>query len=307
MIRRLCIAALVLAAAVTALPVPTRAAALCAIQYRDSLIGVRSAVAAGETSRASAALDTLAGSANAESALRPLRDDLATANPDLTDAARRLDAIIDVLALPPNAVCGADVSAARSALRDVYASPAFANLDQSSASPSAGPSAPVDLSGLTGFSRVAGPLLVVLTAAAALALAAFLVIRQMNGVRGDGGEAAEEPAGAGSDPREEWLRAEVAANAGQYREAVRRAFRGALLDVALAGRLTVSASWTSRELLAQSAGDADLMAALAGAADAFDRAWYAGRAVTGQDWGVARDRCRAVSRLASRARVGVSP
>jgi len=82
---------------------------------------------------------------------------------------------------------------------------------------------------------------------------------------------------------------------------VRRAFRSALLAVARRGRLPVEASWTTRELLARAAGDADLLAALAPAAASFHRAWYSGAPVTEADWMVARDRCAAVRRLSGAA------
>jgi hypothetical protein len=69
--------------------------------------------------------------------------------------------------------------------------------------------------------------------------------------------------------------------------------------------LPVDASWTTRELLARAAGDADLVAALAPAAAAFDHAWYSGAAVGEAEWLVARDRCAAVRRLAGGRPVAV--
>jgi hypothetical protein len=83
---------------------------------------------------------------------------------------------------------------------------------------------------------------------------------------------------------------------------VRRAFRSALLAVAVAGRLDVDAAWTTRELLAHTSGDADLLAALAPAAAAFDVAWYSGRPVTEPDWHTQRARCETIRALARRAR-----
>jgi hypothetical protein len=86
---------------------------------------------------------------------------------------------------------------------------------------------------------------------------------------------------------------------------VRHAFRSALLAVATRGRLRVDAAWTTSELLARARGDADLLAALAPAADSFDRAWYSGRPVSQQDWELARDRCAAVRAVAAARRVSV--
>ena len=107
-------------------------------------------------------------------------------------------------------------------------------------------------------------------------------------------------AAAGDDPDAEWRAAERAAAAGDHREAIRRAFRSALIEVALRGRVHLDAAWTTRELLARCDADGDVLVALAAAASLFERAWYGGRAVTAADWDLAAERCAAVRRLARR-------
>ena len=63
----------------------------------------------------------------------------------------------------------------------------------------------------------------------------------------------------------------------------------------------MNASQTTRELLAGVRGDADLLAALAPAAAAFDFAWYSGRPSSRTDWDRARALDDAVRSLARRA------
>ena len=64
--------------------------------------------------------------------LTPVIEDLNISPPDIEGARTRLQALAAVLALPPGSTCNVDSSPARQTLRDVYASPVFANLDQSS-------------------------------------------------------------------------------------------------------------------------------------------------------------------------------
>jgi hypothetical protein len=230
--------------------------------------------------------------------LAPVSADLLRVPPDLADALTRLRAIGAVMVLPANAEPGDDL-AARQRLDEVYRGPAFARLDQTR-SPS--PLARVfdALQGLAG--RIGGALGhtgSLLAGGAVLLLALALTLRLVRGATARRMRSVpEERAIAGDDPEQEWSAALAAAAAGDHREAVRRAFRSALLSVARRGRLPVDASWTTRELLGRAAGDADLVAALAPAAAAFDHAWYSGAAVGEADWLVARDRCAAVRRLA---------
>jgi hypothetical protein len=237
--------------------------------------------------------------------LGPVSADLLREPPDVADALTRLRAIGAVLMLPANAEPGDD-RAARQRLDGVYRQPAFAHLDQTR-SPS--PLARIfdALDGLLG--RVGGALGQtgsLLAGGAVLLLALALTLRLVRGATARRTRAVPgERETAGTDPEQEWSAALAAAAAGDHREAVRRAFRSALLSVALLGRLPVDASWTTRELLARAAGDADLVAALAPAAAAFDHAWYSGAAVGEAEWLVARDRCAAVRRLAGGRPVAV--
>ncbi len=82
-----------------------------------------------------------------------------------------------------------------------------------------------------------------------------------------------------------------------YRQAIRRAFRSALLDVTRRGRLSVDSAWTTRELLASASTDADLLALLAPAAAMFDRAWYSRARIDASAWELMKSRCEAIRRL----------
>ena len=59
-------------------------------------------------------------------------------------------------------------------------------------------------------------------------------------------------------------------------------------------------------MLATLSGDADLLAAVAPAAAAFDKAWYGDGPVGAADWEVARARCEAVRRVARRCVEGAA-
>jgi hypothetical protein len=54
-------------------------------------------------------------------------------------------------------------------------------------------------------------------------------------------------------------------------------------------------------MLATISADADLLAVVAPAAAAFDRAWYGDIPVTAADWEIARARCEAVRKVARRS------
>jgi Domain of unknown function (DUF4129) len=100
------------------------------------------------------------------------------------------------------------------------------------------------------------------------------------------------------DPGVEWNAALAAAAAADYREAVRRAFRSALLAVAIRGRLAVDPAWTNRELLQRANADPALLACLAPAAHIFEVSWYSGRPTTESAWLTQHDRCKAILSLA---------
>ena len=299
---RLAAGAVLLALLAAVAPGPARAAATDATEYLRLVDAARADLEASPPDLAAArdaitAAQRLAPPPGA--VLAAIVSDLSRRPPDVADAVTRLRAIGDVLALPAGAAPG-DAGDARRRLEGVYREPTFAHLDRVP-SPSL-LSRLYDglrrlLSGLTGALGPAGSLL----AGGLVLLAAIaLILRLLRGAAGRRmrGPPEERPPG-GDDPEREWTAALTAAAAGDHREAIRRAFRSALLTVAARGRLPVDPSWTTRELLARAAGDADLVAALAPAATAFDRAWYSGTAVGEADWLVARDRCAAVRRLAS--------
>ncbi|HXA28255.1 MAG TPA: DUF4129 domain-containing protein [Candidatus Angelobacter sp.] len=239
-------------------------------------------------------------------ALAPIDADLARDPADIADVRLRLRTLIDALALPPGSVA-ADPQAAQSALRDVYAQDAFHNVGATPSNDSI-------------FSRIGSAFLnavhwladhtvgalglvptIVIACLLIAAIVGFVLLRLRSvGTRTPRGRALAEPAPQGLDAEAEWRRAEEAAARGEHREAVRHAFRSALLAAAQRGRLRVDASWTTSELLARARGDADLVALLAPAAASFDHAWYSGRPVSAPDWEVARERCSAVRRIAAR-------
>jgi len=255
---------------------------------------------------------SLAGSlAPSSAALAPLTQDLQHDPVDVADLRLRLRALIGALALPPGSVAE-DPAAARQALHDVYAQDAFAGLD--SGAPSNDLFSRIGTA-ITDFlrwisSHTVGtiglvPTLIIAGLILAAILALVLYRLKGAGVRAPRGAAAAEPGPRSLDADAEWRTAEDAAARGDHREAVRHAFRSALLSAAERGRMQVDAAWTTSELLSRARGDADLVAALAPAAASFDQAWYSGRPVTAQDWEVARERCAAVRHLASRRGVRV--
>ena len=227
---------------------------------------------------------------------------------DLGDARTRLRALLDVVRLPPRSVAE-DPSAPLSTLHQVYKDHDFDNLGRRPGESwiNRVGSAIVDFfrNLLQHATGALGPWLTTLLVALLIAaLIAYVVLRLHRAstpvLRG---RLAAEPRTGALDADGEWTEAERAAAAGDHREAVRHAFRSALLAMAAHGRLRVDAAWTTSELLARARGDADLVAALAPPAASFDRAWYSGRPVSLEDWLVARERCQAVRSLAGRRRV----
>lgn len=243
----------------------------------------------------------------ADPVLSQIQSDLQEAPPDVTGARARVSTIAKALALPPGSTCNADQRPARDELHRVYASPVFANLDRKPPGPN-----PVgqflDWLGslLRGMTRFLGTPGSIALGAAILAVALVLAAWRLRGVLGSReARLTDEPREEGVDPDRLWTLAARAAQRGEYREAIRRAFRSALLAVAVRGRLSVDPTWTTRELLAATRADAALLTALAPAAASFDRAWYSGAPVTASDWQEARTRCEAVRALA-RARPRVA-
>jgi hypothetical protein len=225
-----------------------------------------------------------------------------TSTPSAVSISRqRLDEIAKTLALPAGSACNVDSRAARNLLHSVYASHVFADLDQNQA-PSVfaqiGAAINWVLSHVFGLLGSGGSLALGLLV---LAVIAAFVIYRLRGVLGGRRAVREmEPATAGDDPESEWKLALAAAQRGEHREAIRRAFRSALLDVT-DRRARIDRAWTTREMLATLSADADLLAVLAPAAAAFDSAWYGSAAVGAAQWEAARARCEAVRRVARHA------
>jgi Domain of unknown function (DUF4129) len=284
---------------------PARAAGSCVTLEYLTLLGRADVALAAVPAQPAAALTSVIEAEDlapsSSSVLAPIIAGLTASPPDVAAGRQRIDLIVTTLALPAGSACNVDSRAAENALRKVYASSVFADLDQNR-TPSIleriGAAINWILSHLFGLLGNSGSILLGLLVLAAIAA---LVIYRLRGVAG--GRRAlgpDEPATSGDDPDHEWRLALAAAQRGDHREAVRRAFRSALLDVA-DRRAHLDRAWTTRELLATLSVDADLLAVVAPAAASFDRAWY-GRAPVGpDDWDVARVRCEAVRRVARRA------
>jgi len=230
--------------------------------------------------------------------LGPIIAGLTATPPDLAGSHERLTTIATTLALPASSACHVDSRASISALHQVYSSSVFADLDQNQ-QPSLleriGAAINWLLSHLFGLLGTGGSIaLGLLVLAAVIAFVAY----RLRGVAGARRAAvADEPRTAGDDPDHEWRLALAAAQRGDHREAIRRAFRSALLEVA-GRRARLDRAWTTREMLATLSADADLLAVLAPAAAAFDAAWYGAEPVAAGDWDTARARCEAVRRVA---------
>ena len=312
--RRLCG---VLAAAIfMALSAPAAVSAQtgCPVGYLAAVSSAESALDATppDTADAVTALQRALAAYPSASLLGQVVSELQATPPQTAAARARLDTIANTLALPPGSTCTADQRPALSTLHNVYASPVFANLDHKPAGPN-----PVSqflswvasairwlLSHLTGTLGTGGTIAL---GAALLGIALALAAWKLRGILGGRGASmsdAVEP--DTTDPNREWDLAGAAARRGDYREAIRRAFRSALLTVANQGRLAVDPAWTTHELLAATVGDAALLTALAPAAALFDRAWYSGSPITAADWEQAKARCKAVRDLA-RTRAPASP
>jgi hypothetical protein len=292
-------------AMVSSAPAPAQAAGCPALDYQATLAAAASALAGAAPDVAAARADVaslLGADPSRRLALQPVGDDLAATPPQLADARTRLVGMSTTLAYPPHATCNEDPSAAAGALHDVYASPGLRHLDDA---PQQGWVDAISrlLSAIFGrLSAALGATGAVLLAAAAVVLAGLLAWRRWRGSAADRGARIEEPAGVGDDPDAEWTAAEAAASRGDHREAVRRAFRSSLIEVAVGAGVRLDAAWTTRELLARCHVEADALVAMAAAASLFERAWYSGKAVTAVDWARAADANRRVRALARRSR-----
>jgi hypothetical protein len=293
-------------------------AAAPGVQFVAALQDAYDALPPGDTDPASdPALDRVrapvglaASLAPSSAALAPITADLQHDPVDVADLRQRLRTLIDALHLPPGSVAE-DPRAAQGALHDVYSQNTFDNLDSTASNDSLlsriGQGIVDGLQWLAqhtvGSLGVVPSLIIAGLALAAILAFAFLRLRAAGTRALGGGALRAEPASRSLDADGEWRSAEDCAARGDHRDAVRHAFRSALLSAAERGRLRVDAAWTTSELLTGARGDADLVAALAPAASSFDHAWYSGRPVSAQDWEVARERCSAVRRLATRREV----
>jgi len=307
-VRRLLIAVVVgTALMAVALPtaVPARAAGPCVTLEYLTLLGRAENALSAHPAEAPAALtavteaEDLAPSSSSE--LAPIIAGLTASPPDVAVSSRRIALIVTTLALPAGSACNVDSRDVENVLHQVYASPVFADLDQNqppSIFERIGAVINWILSHLFGLLGSGGS--IVLGALVLAAIAAFVIYRLRGVVGGRRAFGTHEPATAGDDPEQEWQLGLAAARRGDHREAIRRAFRAALLDVA-DRRTHLDRAWTTREVLATLSADADLLAVVAPAAASFDKAWYGGAPVSAADWDVARGRCEAVRRVARHA------
>jgi len=284
---------------------PARAAGSCVTLEYLALLGRADHALTVVPAQPVAALSAVTDAENlvpsSSSELAPVIAGLGLSTPDITGIRQRVDRIVTTLALPPGSACNVDSQASENALHHVYASPVFAGLDQNqpeSIFERIGAAINWVLTHLFGLLGSGGSILLGLLVLGAIS--AFVVYRLRGVVGGRRALGPEEPATVGDDPEREWQLALAAAQRGDHREAIRRAFRSALLEVA-DRRAHLDRAWTTRELLATLSVDADLLAVVAPAAASFDRAWYGDAEVSAVDWEVARARCEAVRRVARRA------
>jgi hypothetical protein len=296
--------ALVILAACTTRPVHARAAATdCTAQvWSDALQQVSSDLDATppRDADARATLRNLMahpGSAAKAPILQPILDDIDASQ---RSAASRLAKNTRAQLPPAPEACHAGSTDATSRLEQIYKSPEFQNLDQEDNGffQTIGKKVSQFFNWIFSHLGTAGTwILVILIVAALAGLVVWRLLQTGAGRRRQ--HLTTEPA-ATTDPDVEWRAAETAAARGEYREAVRRAFRAALLHVAIRGRLEVDASWTNRELLARAGGDAQLLASLAPAAHTFELCWYGSASTGEQTWLIERDRCRTIIALSKK-------
>jgi len=302
LVRRALVCAALAASAFTAHAQAAHAAGCTAEQYVDRVQQADADVRAGLS--AGRVLDDVRSAERAEQTadayLALVAQDLHASPPGLADARARLDALAGALALPRGSTCNVDSAPARSTLRSVYASSAFSQLDRQD-QPSLLDGVLRAVSGWLSRVRGAlGPAGGIAALAVLLLLSGALVWWRLRGSSHDARASPADLAELTDDPAAEWSLALAAATQGEYRQAVRRAFRSALLDVAWRGRMRIDIAWTTRELLDGASADGDLLALLAPAAAMFDRAWYSGSVVTAADWSLMKARCETLRRLATR-------
>jgi hypothetical protein len=233
--------------------------------------------------------------------LAPIIGELTSTPPDTIRSKQHLDLLTTALALPAGSSCDVPSQDAENVLHSVYASHVFADLDQNqppSVFQRIGAAINWIISHLYGILGNGGS--IGLGALVVALIAAFVFYRLRGVAGGRRAKQTQEPATVGDNPDDEWKLALAAAQRGDHREAIRRAFRSALLDVT-GRRARIDRAWTTREMLATISADAELLAVVAPAAAAFDRAWYGDFPVTPTDWDIARARCDAVRNVARRS------
>ena len=279
------------------------AASGCSADYVAQLRQVRTEIGTGSSvPAAEQQLQALASADGATAALDPIISDLQSG--DIAGAERLLGTEVATLQTPGASGCGTETSHERQALSGVYHSPTFANLDQPP-SPDWAQQLLDDIASFLG--RVVGtlgPLGTILLAALVLAVVVAIAAWRVRQVIASGPDPTVDPGTvpAGSDAEVEWAGALAASERGDFREAVRRAFRSALASLVQRGRLPVQPAWTTPELLAHARGDAELSARLGPAAAGFDRAWYSEAPVDADRWEELRGECQAIRALSGRGR-----
>jgi len=299
--RPLLLLPLLAAATVLALSCVPVAAAGCGGDYAAQLVQVRGELEAGASIPAVVdRLQALGSADQASSALAPVIADLESG--DVTVAERLLGTTAATLQSSRGSGCGGLTASDRQALSRVYASPALANLDQ--------PSSPnwlqqlIDAVGnaLGGVLGALGPLGAGILAVLLLGIVAAIAVWRIRQVTASGRETRAAPPAAPPevDAEREWSRALAASEGGDFRTAIRHAFRSALVSLVQRGRLPVQPAWTTPELLARARGDPELTAQLTPAAAGFDRAWYSEAPVDAERWEEVRGHCQAIRGLAGR-------
>ena len=281
------------------------AAASCDGDYVAQLLQVRVGLEAGTSIQGAVArLQALGSADHASSALAPAIADLEGG--DASGAERLLATTAATLQAASGSGCAGLTAHDRQSLARVYGSPAFANLDQ--------PPSPNWLqqlisalgNALGGVLGTLGPLGAGILAALLLGIVAAIAVWRIRQVAASGGETRAGPAASppAVDAEQEWGRALAASAGGDFRAAIRHAFRSALVSLVQRGRLPVQPAWTTPELLAHARGDPELAAQLAPAAAGFDRAWYSEEPVDAGRWEEVRGRCQTIRALAGRGRPG---
>jgi hypothetical protein len=275
----------------------------CSADYVTQLSQVRTDLEADSSiPAAEQQLQALASADGATAALDPIISDLQSGA--LAGAEHLLGTEVATLRAPGASGCSSETSHERQALSGIYNSPTFANLDQ----PPPSDWAQTLLNDIANFLGRAvgtlGPMWAILLAALILAVVVAIAGWRVRQVIASGREPTINPGAVPpeADAEAEWAGALAASERGDFREAVRRAFRSALVSLVQRGRLPVQPAWTTPELLAHAGSDPELSARLGPAAAGFDRAWYSEAPVDADRWEEVRGECQAIRALSARGR-----